>query len=269
MLRPLLRWLRLGVALAWCMLMLLPLLWSVLGALLPVDAPPPLALRVPEAATLLNFVRVLQDVALARQLLNSIGVTAVGALLGMLVATLAGFALSQLPVRPQRSVLALFVITALIPAGAIWLGRFLVLRGLGLMNSHAALVAYGLLGGTPATLLLCWVAARRLPVDVLDSARIDGASPLQLWWRIALPMMRAAAAATLALAALAFWSDSITPALVLKSPALYTWPVGLAQLQQLERSKWPLLMAACVWVTLPALLGLLAAQRGLAQVDVE
>ena len=58
-----------------------------------------------------------------------------------------------------------------------------------------------------------------------------------------------------------YWSDFISPTLYLKSPDLYTLPVGLRQLQQLDRTNWPLLMAASVLLAAPAVLVFAVAQR--------
>lgn len=251
-----------ALAILWTLCAILPLLWVLWASFYPIDTPLPLQLGPLNAPlTLQNYPRIFANVALAQQLLNSIFVTLIGASLSVLVASLAGFGLSQLPKHPQRMLLGVFTITAFIPAGAIWLGRFLVIRWMGLMNTHTALISYALLGGSPITLLICWAACRRLSPDVIDSAKLDTASAWQLWWHIALPMIRPALAATLTLALLAFWNDSISPAMYLKSPALYTWPVGLALLQQFDKTKWALLMAACVLVTLPALAAIGVVQR--------
>lgn len=254
-----LRW---GVAIIWSLCAILPLGWVLWASLYPIDTPLPTKLGWPDGKlTLQNYPLIFRNVALAQQLLNSVFVTLIGAGLSVLVAALAGFGLSQLPMPQKRWTLILFTITALIPAGAIWLGRFLVIRWFGLMNTHAALISYAFLGGSPVTLLLCWAACQRLPQDVIDSAKLETASAWRLWWHIALPMIRPALAATLTLALLAFWNDSISPALYLKSPSLYTWPVGLALLQQFDKTKWSLLMAACFLVTLPALLTIRIVQR--------
>ena len=93
------------------------------------------------------------------------------------------------------------------------------------------------------------------------SARLEGAGALTLWRHVALPLARATTGAVAVLTFALYWSDFMTPLLYLKSQSLYTLPVGLQQLQQLDRTNWPLLMAASVALAAPPALLFLLVQR--------
>ncbi|MBV9786657.1 MAG: carbohydrate ABC transporter permease, partial [Chloroflexi bacterium] len=100
-----------------------------------------------------------------------------------------------------------------------------------------------------------------LPQEMIDSARVDGAGALKLWGQIAMPLARPTMLAVGVLSFVDYWSDFINPLLYLKSQRYYTLPVGLQFLQQMDRTNWPLLMAASVVMIAPVVLLFLLAQR--------
>jgi multiple sugar transport system permease protein len=140
---------------------------------------------------------------------------------------------------------------------------------LGLTNSHFALIAPALMGTSPLFILLFYWTFRRTDRAVFESAELDGASLLQTWWHIAMPLARPALMAVGMLAFLFYWNDFINPLLYLRSQTLYTLPVGLLQLQEMDKTNWSLLMAASVIVTIPALIVFSVLQRSLLSWDSE
>ena len=240
------------LALLLSLLCLLPLLWMLAASLRPTGTPLPRTLDIlPWPLAWENYARIFELVPLGRYMLNSLLVVALAVPLSLLTASWAGFAMSQLPRRARRRLLVLSILLQMIPITALWLTRFLLFAWAGLTNSHLALVAPALMGASPLFVLLFYWSFRRLPPEQYESARLDGASALTAWWRIALPQVRAALLAVALLAFLLFWNDFINPLLYLKSTRLYTLPAGLMQLQELDKTNWPLLMAASALVTLP------------------
>jgi multiple sugar transport system permease protein len=109
--------------------------------------------------------------------------------------------------------------------------------------------------------LLFYWTFRRVPPDLFETARIEGAGAFTVWRRIRLPLAVPTIVAVAILTFLMYWSDFISPLLYLKSQDLYTLPIGLRQLQQLDRSDWPLLMAASVLVAAPTVAVFTIVQR--------
>jgi multiple sugar transport system permease protein len=149
----------------------------------------------------------------------------------------------------------------LVPVGAVWLPRFVLFSWLRLTNTYGALLAPALMGSSPLFVLLFFWSYRRVPPEVFESARLDGAGPLAIWRWVALPLSVPTLVTVGVLTFWLYWSDFINPLLYLKSQSLYTLPIGVRQLQQLNRTNWPLLMAASVVATAPAALVFLAVQR--------
>jgi multiple sugar transport system permease protein len=109
-------------------------------------------------------------------------------------------------------------------------------------------------------LLFFWTF-RRIPRELFESAHLDGAGALRIWAAVAMPLALPSIVVVGMLAFSLFWSDFLSPLLYMKSEARYTLPVGLQLLQQMDRTNWPLLMAAAVVMASPIVVLFLWAQR--------
>jgi multiple sugar transport system permease protein len=179
----------------------------------------------------------------------------------LLVASWAGFAIAQLRDGHRRRLAALAVGLLLVPVTALWLTRYLVFRQLGILDSLLALIAPAFMGSSPLFVLLFYWAFRRLPAELTDTARLEGAGPFTVWRRVALPLALPTVVVVALLTFLLYWSDFLGPQLYLRSQELYTLPVGLRQLQTLDRTNWPVLMAGSVLLAAPAVLVFAVVQR--------
>ena len=110
-------------------------------------------------------------------------------------------------------------------------------------------------------MLLYYWTFRRAQPGVFEMAHLDGAGPFTVWRRVALPNAVPTTIAVAVLTFILYWSDFISPLLYLRDQDLYTLPLGLRQLQQLDPTGWPLLMAGAVMLTLPAVLFFLLVQH--------
>lgn len=248
-----------AVRLAAALLFLLPLWWLLVTSLTRSGGTLLSAGFWPAEPTLDNYRRIWSLLPLGRYTLNSLRVALIAVPVTLLVASWAGLALSQLP-RPSRRRWLLFSLALLmVPVPALWLPRFFLYRLVGWSGSFWALVAPAWMGASPFLVLVYYRAFSRLSPALFDAARIDGAGVLQLWWRVALPLVRPTTLGVALLAFLFFWGDFASPLLYLSGDEQFTLPVGLQLLQQLARADWPLLMAGAFWVALlPLLLFFLA-----------
>lgn len=251
-------------------LFLLPLLWMFSASLRSPGLIPSRGLEIlPDAPTLANYARLFEILPFGRYLFNSLFISLVGVLLTLLTASLAGFGMSLLGKRARLRLLILSGILQMIPVTAVWLTRFLLFAWLGITNSRLSLLAPALMGSSPLFVLLFYWTFRRVDRSVFETAELDGANLFQVWWRIALPLARPALMAVGMLSFLFYWNDFITPLLYLRSQTLYTLPVGLLQLQEMDKTNWPLLMSASVVMTVPALIVFSFLQRVLLWWDSE
>ncbi|MCY4062109.1 MAG: carbohydrate ABC transporter permease, partial [Chloroflexi bacterium] len=104
-----------------------------------------------------------------------------------------------------------------------------------------------------------------VPDELLDSARIDGATEFRIYWQIALPLVRPALAVLAVLAFMTSWNDFVWPLVVLRSRELQTLPVVMAGMRNMYRNEHGVVLAASLLSTLPILLLFLALQKQFVQ----
>lgn len=259
-------WLERGLwqisALGIALLFVAPLYWVVTNSLRPVGLPPPRTLEwLPQPVAWSNYLAVFQIVPLGQQVRNSLFVSTIGALLTLVTASWAGFAMAQMPVRLRRWLVGLAIALLMIPSTAVWLPRYVLFTSLGVIDTYLALFAPALMGTKSLYALMFYWTFRRVPVELFESARLDGAGAFLIWQRIALPAALPTALAVLLLAFTHYWSDFVDPLLFLKSEERYTLAVGLRMLQQMDITNWSLLLAAVVVMTAPVILVYLLLQH--------
>jgi multiple sugar transport system permease protein len=243
-------------------LFVLPLLFMVTGSLRRAGQPPPRTPELlPDPLVFGSYTRAFELVDLGRHALNSLLVAAIAVPLTILVASWAGFALSQLRGRVERVVVGLTFVALMIPTTALLVPRFVLFRTLSLTDTFAPLIAPALIGMSPFYVLFYWWSFRRMPRELFDAARVDGGTPLALWWRVGLPAVRATTAAVALLAFITSWANFLDPLVYLFDPKLYTLPLGLRSLATVDRTDFPLLLAGAVVATAPVLAAFAVAQR--------
>jgi multiple sugar transport system permease protein len=243
-------------------LFLLPLLWMITASLREPGLPPPRTVEwLPLSPAPENYARVFELLPFGRYLLNSLAVVALAVPLTIITASMGGFAMALLERRSRVALVVLSVALLLVPITALWLTRFLLLSWAGLTDTLLALVVPALAGSSPLFVLLYYWTFRRASAEIFEMAHLDGAGPVGVWRRIAMPNAWPTTVAVAVLTFILYWSDFISPLLYLRDQELYTLPLGLRQLQQLDPTGWPLLMAGAVMLTLPAVLFFLLVQH--------
>ena len=164
---------------------------------------------------------------------------------------------------PGKNVLFVVLLASLmIPNTVTVVPLFLLMRTLGLVNSDTALVLPGLVSAFGVFLLRQFF--ERVPREMEDAAKLDGANHLQIYLRIMLPMTRPALAALAILAFNATWNNFLWPLVVINSPGKMTLPLGMTFLQgQGGATSTGVLTAAVTMSVIPSLLVFLLFQRSL------
>jgi multiple sugar transport system permease protein len=206
-------------------------------------------------------VRVFDVYDLLQPLLNSLFVVAMAVPLTILTASGAGFALAQLSNRLSRRLVLLTIILMIVPLPVLWLPRFVMFSSVGLIDSLFALIVPALMGTSPFFVLVFYWTFRRVPPNLFDAARLDGASTIQTWWLIALPAARTSIVVVSVLTFTLYWNDYMSSLIYLRSESLYTLSLRLQQFMTQDLGNQPLAMAASVLAILPVLLLVLAIQR--------
>lgn len=255
-------WRRQVAAVAISACFLLPLVYLLAGSLRRPGLPPPRTPElVPAQPALDSYGQAFELVDLARYTLNSLVVAALVVPLSVLVASWAGFAMSRLPERQARVLVAVSFVALMVPLTALLVPRFAIFRSLGLTDTYWPLVAPALIGFSPFYVLLFYWGFRRLPRELLEAARLEGLSPFRTWRRVAMPLVRPVTTAVALLVFVFSWGNFLDPLVYVFDERLFTLPLGLRSLAQLDRQNFPVLLAGAVTATLPVLVAFLYLQR--------
>jgi multiple sugar transport system permease protein len=252
-------------------LFLLPVGFMVTGSLRRVGLPPPLGVELlPREPGISAYQALVDLIPLGTLLRNSLIVVALAVPVTVLVASWAGFALAQLPPRGRRLLVGGTVALLLIPLPMVWVPRFALYAEIGALDTLVPLVAPALAATTPFTVLLAYRAFSRVPPELFQAARLEGASALTTWWRVGLPLVKATTTAIAAIAFAFHWGNYLDALLYVQTPDARTMPLGVGELTALDVTDAPILLAGAVLLTMPPLVLLALAQRPLlAAVDAE
>jgi multiple sugar transport system permease protein len=237
-----------------------PLLWMVSASLMsPGEAntsPPPL---VPRDPSLEHYRTLFSSYNLGRYFLNSLGIALGGTVLAVLITGMAGYAFAKLRVRGREPLFKALLAGMVIPGQVAMLPMFILLREMGLINT--------LLGAMIPVLapiygiFLVRQYALSIPDDLLDAARLDGASEFRIFRSVVLPALRPVLATLGVFTFLSAWNDFMWPLIVLSDDAKYTLPVALANLAGEHVQDVELMMAGALVTVLPVFLAFLFLQR--------
>ena len=240
--------------------MLLPFLWMMSTSLmtdLEVYQFPPQFL--PGTWKWSNFSEALTLQPFDRFFLNTI-IVSVASTLGQLVfCSMAAFAFARLRFPWRDRMFAVFLSTMMIPAIVTIIPSFLIVTSFGWINTYWALFT-PLLSSVWGIFLLRQFFLT-LPRDLEDAARIDGASDLQVFVRVILPLSRPALGTLALFAFMTSWKDFLWPLLVTNRADMRTLEVGIATFSSVYQTDWPHQMAAAVVVLLPIIIVFLMTQK--------
>ncbi len=244
------------------LLFLAPVLWMASQSLQQTGVPPKPAINlIPIPAHIENFVRVFEVFPLIDPLWHTLLLEAVAVPLTLVTASLGGLAMALLPVRARRWLVTLAIVLLVIPFPAVWLPRFLLFTALGAIDTYIPLIAPAIMGTSPFFVLLFYWTFRRFPSGLFEAARLDGASLLQTWRRVALPLARPTISVVAVLAFAFHWNDYMSALIFLRSISNYTIALRLQMFQGGDVTLLPLQMAGTLIGILPVILLFLLVQH--------
>jgi multiple sugar transport system permease protein len=182
---------------------------------------------------------------------NSVYMGAMTVFFTLLVGTLASFAVGRMRIRHGWLLTNAALLTYVIPASFLAIPFYLIMQNYGLENNIWAVVAALVTFATPYAIFIFLNYAASIPMELDEAARIDGASPIQVYYRIYLPLMAPALVAVGTYALLLAWNDYLYQFLLLSSNKSMTVAVALAQFLNSDESPWNLMMATALIYALP------------------
>jgi len=248
-----------GVLVVSLVLTALPFLWMIAGSFKTNDDffSHPGAL-IPSAPTTQNYVDLLNgsSIPFLHQFANSLIVAVATTLISLAVCSLTGYGFAKFEFRFKRLLFVLVLATLMVPAQVTLVPLFLLMHTLGWLDTLQGVTAPGIF--TALGVFLMRQTMLSVPNELLDAARIDGASELRLFWRVALPLARAGLSVLAILVFLQAWNDFLWPVIVLQTDTNMTVAVGLSNLVGLYKVNYGMIDAGAFLVTLPIIVAFLA-----------
>jgi multiple sugar transport system permease protein len=207
-----------------------------------------------------NFAAAGDSLPIGRYMVNTCVVTGLSVLGTLLSCPLVAYSLSKVQWPGQKPLLIAVLATMMLPPQVTMIPVYIMWSRLGATNSYWPLVVPAFLG-TPYLIFMIRQFMMGIPNELLEAARVDGASHFRIYRSIVLPLCRPALVTAAVFQLVWTWSDFFGPLLYLNDPEKYTLSVGLYAFFSEHDVAWGPLMSACVVFTLPALAIFLLGQR--------
>lgn len=245
-------------------LMAFPLIWMLLTSFkTEAEANAPKLVFLPAHPQWDAYAKILADTAFVQAYLNSIFVI-VMALGGTLLSIAAvAYAFSRIDWPGRNLTFFLMLSTMMIPAQALIVPQYVFFNRIDWIGTFNPIIIPGFFAGGAAMIFLLRQFMAQLPRELDEAAHIDGASHVQIWWYIVLPLCKPVLATIATFLFIGGWNSLLNPVIYLQNTKLYTLPIYVASLvnPQQATQPWPTIMAASVLTTLPLIIVFFFTQR--------
>jgi sn-glycerol 3-phosphate transport system permease protein len=246
------------ILLALSLITIFPIYWMLLTSLRP-NSELYSASLVPTQITFEHYVRAWNAIPMGRMLLNTLVMAFSQAVLQVVTSVLAAYAFARWNFPGRTILYSLFALTWLVPFQATMIPNYVVLTQLGWRNTLMGLIVPH--ASSAFAILLLFQAFKSFPLELIDAARIDGATNWGVLWRVIGPNLRATIASLGVLLFISAWNDYFWPLLVTSRLENSTIQIGLQMFMSTDGNLWGPLMAAASIASLPILVVYIILQR--------
>jgi ABC-type glycerol-3-phosphate transport system permease component len=260
------RWAIWALLVVGALIMAFPVYWILVTALTPGGQSQSGKFYLwPSEPTLDNFREAFSAQPVAQWILNSLVIAAIGTVITVVVALLAGYAFAKFEFRGRNLLFGALLVTIVIPAQVTLVPSFLVVVNLRLVDTIWAVIL-----PRAADAIAIFIARQfmlKIPIALLEAARIDGAGELTIFRRVVLPMSGPLIGVLVILSFMGKWNDFLWPLITLQGTENLTLPVALSSMQSsgIFESPWGPIMAIAFLSMLPLLIVFLLFQRTFVQ----
>ena len=206
-----------------------------------------------------NYQKVWTKIPFSTYFLNSLKLAVIVTIGQLIVCSLAAYSFSKLHYPGRDFLFLLYLGTMMVPWQAIMIPQFMVVRELGVYNTHWSLILINLFSAFGVFLLRQFMMS--IPEDLSEAARIDGCSEFGTYRKIILPMCKPGIATLVVFTFNFMWNDYLAPMIYIDDDKLKTIQIGLASFRTLYKTDYGLLMAGTVCALIPMLIIYCFAQK--------
>jgi multiple sugar transport system permease protein len=245
-------------------IMSFPLFWMISSSLKTLgETNSPGILWVPASPTLDAYIGVFHNLNFLRAYFNTVFYTTLSLVGTLLSIAVVAYAFSRIEWPGRNFVFFLMLSTMMIPPQALIVPQYVFFHRLGWVGTFNPIVIPGYFAGGAAMIFLLRQSMAQIPRELDESAFVDGASHLQIWWEIVMPLVKAPLATVATFLFVGLWNSLLSPLMYLQTVDLYTLPVYVSTLYNINLTvqPWPTIMTAAVLTTVPLIVVFFFAQR--------
>ena len=241
---------------------ILPFLWMVSTSLkTPADIFKIPTVWIPNPIVWANYPNAMTILPFGRFILNTAKITGLAVVGATLSGSLAAFAFARLRWRGRNFMFVLVLSTLMLPFQVIMIPQFILFRELEWLDTYLPLVVPAFFGGSAFNIFLLRQYFMTISPELDDAAIIDGCSRFGVYWRIILPLSKAALMTVVIFIVQNRWQSFLVPLIYLFDQKKYTLALGLRLFQDQYTTEWELMMAAATVSMIPVLLVFYYGQR--------
>ncbi|PRC94507.1 carbohydrate ABC transporter permease [Solimicrobium silvestre] len=213
----------------------------------------------PQAPSLENFIEVFRSIPMWLFYRNSLIITISTVFWKLLVCSLAAYPLARMKFKGSKLVFGLIIATMVLPSEVNFLTNFITLTKLSLVNTYTGVILPNVVNAV--SILLLKQAFEEVPQDLIDAARVDGATEWIIFWKIVLPLITPWLATVGILSAVEAWNEYIWPSIVLSKPESFPLSAGILYLRGAYGSSTRVIAAGTILTIVPILVAFIFTQR--------
>ena len=214
---------------------------------------------IPDEPTLINYSDVVHKMPFLSYYFNSLKIAVACTIVQVLASALAAYAFAKIDFKFKNLIFSLFTATMMIPWHSIMIPQFMIVKELGLYDTHTALVLIQVFSAFGILMLRQFFLG--IPQELSEAARMDGASELRTFWQIILPQAKPAIATLCIFVFMNMFNDYLAPLMYLNSTEKYTVQLGLKYFQSEYSVNYAAIMAGTVCALIPVIIVYLTCEK--------
>lgn len=244
--------------------MIFPLFWMISSSLKTIEETNSVGIIwLPDRPTIEAYLNIFRNPDFIRSYLNTIFYVTLALFGTLLSISVVAYAFSRISWPGRNLVFFLMLSTMMIPPQALIVPQYVFFNKLNWVGTFNPIIIPGFFAGGAAMVFLLKQSMAQIPKELDESAFVDGASHIQIFWEVILPLVKAPLATVATFLFVGFWNSLLTPLMYLQTVDLYTLPVFVSTLYNINLTvqQWPTIMTAAVLTTIPLIVIFFFAQR--------
>lgn len=250
------------ILIAWAIVVLFPIGVAVINSFKPnlgeVYRGP---LNLPSTWSFGNYVEAWVGASFGKYFLNSVIISGCTVVIVTFCASTTAFVLLRMPFRGSTIIFGCFMLGVIIPIRLALAPLFAMVNTLGLLDTLTGVILVQSASMMPVAVFIMTAFLRSVPAELEDAARMDGALPFSIYWRVVLPLIRPAIATVALLTFVQSWNEYFLPLIFLQSPDNYPITLGIAEFRSQFAVQWHLMFAGILIMLIPTIIAFILASR--------